>query len=93
MTLGESLRAARKRMGLAQLYLAAGAGVSQGYLSRIEAGKATPSAAIVVRLAQVVGADPKGLLQIIDRPATLRAQQRQGVDGGETMEGEGGKAP
>ena len=59
MTFGETIRSLRKRKGIAQLYAAAGAGVSQGYLSRIEAGKATPSTAIVVRLAQVVGVDPQ----------------------------------
>ncbi len=63
MTFGETIRSLRKRKGIAQLYLAAGAGVSQGYLSRIEAGKVTPSAAIVGRLASVIQADPETLLQ------------------------------
>lgn len=82
MTLGETIRSFRKRKGIAQLYLAAGAGVSQGYLSRIEAGKATPSAGIVVRIAKTIRADPKELLRAAGyqrtslQPATKLGRQR-----------------
>ena len=54
-TLGQRIRAAREAVGESQVNLAATAGISQGYLSQLEADEREPSLSIAARLAQALG--------------------------------------
>ena len=55
--LGRRLQAARLAAGLSLTGLAAKVGVTKGYLSRLERGKAKPSASMIERIAATVTAD------------------------------------
>lgn len=56
-SLADDLRHLREDAGIGQAALARAAGVSQGYLSEIEAGVARPGAETYARLATALGAD------------------------------------
>jgi len=58
---GERLRTERVAIGLSLATLAARLGVTKGYLSRLEHGKARPSALMVENLAKAIGTDPSPL--------------------------------
>ena len=63
-TLGRSLRHSRAALGLTQSSLARRAGVSQAYVSQVEAGtRARISASILRRLADAVGVTVTDLLE------------------------------
>ncbi|MEZ6032900.1 MAG: helix-turn-helix transcriptional regulator [Planctomycetaceae bacterium] len=53
-TFGQRIRSARESKGEFQVSLAAGAGISQGYLSQIEADDREPTFSIAVRLARAL---------------------------------------
>lgn len=53
-TFGQRIRSARETKGESQLSLAAAAGISQGYLSQIEADDREPTFSIAVRLARAL---------------------------------------
>ena len=59
---GQHLRAARLACGWTQADLAKRLGVSKGYISRLEGGRARPAKSTVLRLAEVCGTDPGALL-------------------------------
>lgn len=59
---GQHLRDARLARGLTQDDIAKRLKVSKGYISRLEAGKARPARATVLRLAEICGTDPGPLL-------------------------------
>lgn len=59
---GQHLKSARVGCGLTQAELAKGLGVSKGYISRLETGKARPAESSVRRLAQACKSDPGPLL-------------------------------
>ncbi|WP_206446178.1 helix-turn-helix domain-containing protein [Agrococcus sp. KRD186] len=61
--LGSTIQALRKQQGLTMVQLAKGAGVSQPYISEIEAGKAMPSLYVLYALAQQLGSTPVNLLR------------------------------
>jgi ribosome-binding protein aMBF1 (putative translation factor) len=54
-TLGQRIRAAREAVGESQVNLAAAAGISQGYLSQLEADEREPTLSIAARLARALG--------------------------------------
>jgi len=54
-TLGQRIRAAREALGESQLNLAASAGISQGYLSQLEADEREPTLPVAARLARALG--------------------------------------
>jgi ribosome-binding protein aMBF1 (putative translation factor) len=54
-TVGERIRAARESLGTPQVELAAAAGISQDYLSQLEADEREPTLSIAARLAQALG--------------------------------------
>ncbi len=54
-TLGQRIRAARESLGESQVNLAASAGISQGYLSQLEADEREPTLSIAARLAVALG--------------------------------------
>jgi ribosome-binding protein aMBF1 (putative translation factor) len=54
-TLGQHIRAAREALGESQVSLAAAAGISQGYLSQLEADEREPTLSIAARLANALG--------------------------------------
>lgn len=58
---GHRLRSERAAAGLSLAALSAKLKVTKGYLSRLERGKATPSAKMVGRIAKAIGADPDPL--------------------------------
>ena len=58
---GAQLRAKRTAAGLSLATLSARLEVTKGYLSRLESGKAVPSASMVQRIARLIGADPDPL--------------------------------
>src|SRR5262245_25648119 len=62
--LGGHLRALRQEAGLSLAELARRAGVSRRYLTEAEAGRANPSVALLVRLAQELGRSPAALLEV-----------------------------
>jgi transcriptional regulator with XRE-family HTH domain len=55
--LGDDTRRLREDTGLSQAVVAAAGGISQSYLSRIEAGLVEPSLDVLLRLGAVLGAD------------------------------------
>ena len=59
----KDVRAARIRAGLTQVQLAARLAVSQAYLSMLESGRRTPSAALARRLAKQLALSPVSLPQ------------------------------
>jgi ribosome-binding protein aMBF1 (putative translation factor) len=54
-TLGRRIRAAREALGESQVSLAASAGISQGYLSQLEADEREPTLSMGARLARALG--------------------------------------
>lgn len=60
--LGQRLRGLREEAGLTVTELARQAGLSRRFLTETEAGRANPSVASLVRLAEALGATPAGLL-------------------------------
>ncbi len=54
-TLGQQIRDAREALGESQVNLAAAAGISQGYLSQLEADEREPTLSIAARLANALG--------------------------------------
>ncbi len=61
-TLGERLRAARRRLGMSQDELGAVVGVSQPAISRLEYGSSPPERDTIARLAAALGVAPEWLL-------------------------------
>jgi HTH-type transcriptional regulator/antitoxin HipB len=55
-TLGQALKHFREEAGLTQGELAARLGMRQPYLSKIEAGKATPRTNLLIQILREVGA-------------------------------------
>ena len=73
MKLGERIRELREEFGLTQGQLAGNASVSQGYLSQLENGDVkSPSAAVLLRVAQAMEVDPNDLFEAAGYP-TVRA--------------------
>ncbi len=64
---GHRLRAARLACGLAQIDVAQRLRLSNGYISRLEGGKARPTVATVCRLAEVCRTDAESLLILAGR--------------------------
>jgi len=62
LQLGQRLKAARLACGLPQAHLAKHLGVSKGYISRIERGKARPTESTIRHLAEAYGIDADPLL-------------------------------
>ena len=52
--LGERIKQARERRGLTQQQLADSAGLSRGYLARLEIGRHDPSVSTVISLAKAL---------------------------------------
>ncbi len=76
MNLGDKIRELREGIGLTQGHLAGSAGVSQGYLSQLENGDVrNPSAAVLLRLAQVMHVDPEDLFEAAGYPTTRALRQ------------------
>ena len=55
--IGQSVRERRLALGLSQTELAAGAGMTQPALSRLEAGGAVPTIPVLERIAVALGAE------------------------------------
>jgi transcriptional regulator with XRE-family HTH domain len=75
-TIGDRLRELRTARGLSQQALS-GEGISPGYVSLIESGKRTPSAAAAAKLAERLGIEPGELLGLAeqdDQAATDQAR-------------------
>lgn len=56
------LKSARKNAGLSQVALATAVGISQSYVTQMEAGNKVPSVDIVKTLAEVLGVSPGWLM-------------------------------
>jgi transcriptional regulator with XRE-family HTH domain len=69
----DRLRLMRKRARLTQEQLAEKVGVEQGYISRIERGKQSPSLDVTYRLAAALGVNPGDLFE--KDGLSLRIQQ------------------
>ena len=54
----EALRNARKQQGMTQAEVAAAVGISRNYYTELEQGKGCPHAPVMLRIAQVLKADP-----------------------------------
>jgi transcriptional regulator with XRE-family HTH domain len=80
-----NLRAARTRAGLTQTQLAARLGVSQAYLSMLEAGRRAPSAALARALARELALSPVSLplheVGVLSPDTTTRALAGVGYPG------------
>ena len=63
---GNHLRQTRLESGLTQADMANRLGISKGYISRLESGKARPAEATVRRLAELCATDPDPLLILAD---------------------------
>jgi transcriptional regulator with XRE-family HTH domain len=66
-TIGARIRALRVAASLSQRELAARVGVGFPHISKIEAGKETPSNELVERIADALNADADELLLLADR--------------------------
>jgi quercetin dioxygenase-like cupin family protein len=69
--IGAALRASRKAARLTMTALAARAGVTQSYISQVEAGMISPSLSTLYGLAQALGVAPTALLPSSSGGATL----------------------
>jgi len=86
--LGDRLRRVRTSAGFTLDQTAERAGVTKGYLSKVERGHATPSIAVISRLSDIYGVGlseffmPEGERKAISilRPHDLRAINRNGSD-------------
>ena len=65
-TFGEKVRDIRKQMGITQGHLAQSAEITQGHLSNIEAGNTTPSAGVILKLAQAMCSGHRELRELLD---------------------------
>lgn len=69
---GAAVRDARRAAGLSMRALAASCGVSQPFISAIEAGQSAPSISTLYRIAEVLGTTPAELLPVTaDDPVTV----------------------
>ncbi|MFQ5878697.1 MAG: helix-turn-helix domain-containing protein [Dehalococcoidia bacterium] len=76
MELGRKIRELRLRMGISQGHLAASADLSQAYLSQIENDDVrNPSAAVLLRLAGALHADPDDLFEAAGYPSVRTLRQ------------------
>jgi transcriptional regulator with XRE-family HTH domain len=76
MKLGERIRELREEFGLTQGQLAGNASVSQGYLSQLENGDVkSPSAAVLLRVAQAMDVDPNDLFEAAGYPTVRTLRQ------------------
>lgn len=66
-TLGEQLRALRKKAGLTGYRVNQLTGVATSFLSRVELGKSSPSVQLIQTLAPIYHADPAPLLKQLVR--------------------------
>lgn len=60
---GERLKASRKALKLTQTQLVGRTGITPGYLSEIENGRANPTLDMMVKLSEAVGVDVSILLR------------------------------
>ncbi|WP_353959283.1 helix-turn-helix domain-containing protein [Paeniroseomonas aquatica] len=63
VTFGANVKAARKAQCLTQEQLSERVGIKQGYLSRIEGGKADMTFEVMTRVAKALGSDVHKLLR------------------------------
>ncbi len=76
MKLGDRIRELREEFGLTQGQLAGSASVSQGYLSQLENGDVkSPSAAVLLRVAQAIHVDPNDLFEAAGYPTVRTLRQ------------------
>ena len=76
MKLGDRIRELREEVGLTQGQLAGSASVSQGYLSQLENGDVkSPSAAVLLRVAQAIHVDPNDLFEAAGYPTVRTLRQ------------------
>src|SRR5215204_5916616 len=68
------LRAARAQLGISQAELAHRAGVTRQAVSAIESGKASPTMAVALRLARVLGRRVDDLFRLVDELPTVSAE-------------------
>jgi len=59
---GQNIRRRRTELDMTQVTLANGLGVAQAYVSELEAGKRTPSLAMLARLSEVLDIPPSHLV-------------------------------
>ena len=76
--LGDSLRVARKQLGLTQPQLALAAGVGVRFIVDLEAGKPTLQLENVLRIIDALG----GEIQLSGLPSVAAGDQREGGDHG-----------
>ena len=62
ITFGANVKAARRALSLTQAELAEKVGIKQGYLSRIEGGKADMTFEVMTRVAKALGSDVHKML-------------------------------
>src|SRR3954451_1114927 len=63
----------RTRLGLSQQQLADAAGVTRGYIAKVETGTANPTAALVGRIAKALDLE----IDVVGRVSTVIGQRRQ----------------
>lgn len=72
VALGTQVRERRSKAGLSQRDLAAAIDVGAPYVSKIEAGRETPSVRVIARLAELFGCHPA---DIVADPDVTRARE------------------
>lgn len=70
-SLGEVLRAARKKQGLSQEKLALEAGVERNYVSLLELGRNSPSVGMLFKLCKVLDLPPSAVLAQVEQRVRL----------------------
>lgn len=61
--LGNNIRRYRLRKGLTQEQLSQVSGVSEAYLSKLEAGKRNPTVGVLIKIADILGVEIEKLFQ------------------------------
>jgi transcriptional regulator with XRE-family HTH domain len=69
------IRALRSSRGISQAELATAAGLSRGYLSRVEIGMQSPTLEVIERLAAALKVKPSDLLE--DKPRRRPGKKRE----------------
>ncbi|HHY32380.1 MAG TPA: helix-turn-helix transcriptional regulator [Firmicutes bacterium] len=62
-----ALKLARMKAGLRQIDLAVALGVSESLITKWETGRAKPGGRFLERLAQLLGTEPRRLLEEVER--------------------------
>jgi len=80
LAFGESIRALRESLGVAQEALALNAGMDRSYLGKLERGEKQPSLDIVFRLAVVLDISPSELVEKVSKRVLVMQRRANAVN-------------